>query len=92
MGRKGSFVQAYNAQIAMDSNAQIIVAAELTQGSNDQRQLAPMLEQVEQNMGAKTGGRHSRCGLNQRRHVFTHRVAAVGDQREFHQLGFRTTL
>ena len=52
-GRKGSFVQAYNAQIAVDDKAQIIVAAEITQESNDKRQLAPMLEQVEQNMGAK---------------------------------------
>jgi hypothetical protein len=50
---KGSFVQAYNAQIAVDDKAQIIVAAELTQESNDKRQLAPMLERVEQNMGAK---------------------------------------
>jgi len=52
-GRKGSFVQAYNAQIAVDSAAQIIVAAEITQESNDKQQLAPMLERVEQNMGAK---------------------------------------
>mgnify|MGYP000352471429 CR=1 FL=1 len=29
--RKGSFVQAYNVQIAVDSKAQIIVAAEITQ-------------------------------------------------------------
>jgi transposase len=52
-GRKGSFVQAYNAQIAVDSAAQIIVAAEITQESNDKQQLAPMLERVGQNMGAK---------------------------------------
>jgi transposase len=52
-GRKGSFVQAYNAQIAVDSAGQIIVAAEITQESNDKRQLAPMLERVAQNMGAK---------------------------------------
>jgi hypothetical protein len=52
-GRKGSFVQAYNAQIAVDSAQQIIVAAEITQDSNDKQQLAPMLERVEQNMGAK---------------------------------------
>jgi hypothetical protein len=51
--RKGSFVQAYNAQIAVDGAAQIIVAAALTQESNDKRQLAPMLERVEQNLGAK---------------------------------------
>ena len=52
-GHKGSFVQAYNAQIAVDSKAQIIVAAEITQQTNDKQQLAPMLEQVEKNMGAK---------------------------------------
>ncbi len=46
-------VQAYNAQIAVDSAGQIIVAAEITQESNDKRQLAPMLERVEENMGAK---------------------------------------
>ena len=52
-GHKGSFVQAYNAQIAVDSKAQIIVAAEITQQTNDKQQLAPMLEQVVKNMGAK---------------------------------------
>ena len=52
-GHKGSFVQGYNAQIAVDSAAQIIVAAEVTQESNDKQQLAPMLAQVEQNLGAK---------------------------------------
>jgi transposase len=50
---KGSFVQGYNAQIAVDSQAQIIVAAEIIQQTNDKKQLAPMLEQVEKNMGAK---------------------------------------
>lgn len=50
---KGSFVQAYNAQIAVDSEAQIIVAAEVTQQTNDKQQLAPMLEQVERNTGTK---------------------------------------
>ncbi len=36
----------------MDSEAQIIVAADITQQSNDKRQLAPMLDQVRQNTGA----------------------------------------
>jgi len=51
--RKGSFVQAYNVQIAVDSQAQIIVAAEITQQTNDKQQLAPMLERVQKNMGVK---------------------------------------
>jgi len=50
---KGSFVQAYNAQIAVDAEAQIIVAADVTQQVNDKQQLAPMFEQVEKNTGAK---------------------------------------
>jgi len=50
---KGSFVQAYNAQIAVDAEAQIIVAADVTQEANDKQQLAPMLEQVQQNTGIK---------------------------------------
>ena len=52
-GHKGSFVQGYNVQIAVDGEAQVIVAAEVTQATNDKHQLAPMLEQVEQNVGAK---------------------------------------
>ena len=50
---KGSFVQGYNAQIAVDGKAQVIVAAEVTQQSNDKQQLEPMLEQVKKNVGAQ---------------------------------------
>ena len=50
---KGSFLQGYNAQAAVDSEAQVIVAAEITQQANDSRQLLPMLKQVEANMGRK---------------------------------------
>ena len=52
-GHKGSFVQGYNAQIAVDGEAQVIVAAEVTQQSNDKQQLVPMVEQVTQNVGAQ---------------------------------------
>jgi transposase len=48
---KGAFIQAYNAQIAVDSEAQIIVAAALTQQANDKLQLVPMAEQVVANVG-----------------------------------------
>ena len=47
---KGSFVQGYNAQIAVDSEAQIIVAADVTQQANDKQQLVPMLKQAEDNL------------------------------------------
>jgi len=50
---KGSFVQAYNAQIAVDAERQIIVAVDVTQQVNDKQQLAAMFEQVEKNTGAK---------------------------------------
>jgi transposase len=50
---KGSFLQGYNAQAAVDSKAQVIVAAEVTQETTDNRQLLPMLGQVKQNMGRR---------------------------------------
>jgi hypothetical protein len=48
---KGCFVQGYNAQIAVDGETQIIVAAEVVQAPNDKQQLPPMLQQVEPNVG-----------------------------------------
>lgn len=51
MGNK-SFDQAYNCQAAVDAEAQIIVAQEATNASNDKRQIEPMVEQIEANMGA----------------------------------------
>ena len=50
---KGSFLQGYNAQAAVDSKAQVIVAADVTQETTDNRQLLPMLGQVKQNLGRK---------------------------------------
>jgi transposase len=45
-----SFEQAYNAQIAVDAEAQIIVAATVVQASNDAAQLLPALMSVKQNL------------------------------------------
>jgi transposase len=45
-GATKEFVQAYNAQAAGDSHAQVIVAAEVTQEANDKKQWVPMMEQV----------------------------------------------
>jgi transposase len=50
---KGSFAQAYNAQIAVDSQSQVIVAAEVTQETNDKKQLIPMLARIAANLGHK---------------------------------------
>ncbi len=50
-GATGSFEQSYNAQIAVDDTAQIIVAATLTQTCNDKQQLVPVLAEVKLNVG-----------------------------------------
>jgi transposase len=46
-----TFVQGYNAQLGVDAEAQIIVAATVVQAGNDQQQLVPVLEVVAQNLG-----------------------------------------
>ncbi len=76
-GRKGSFVQAYNAQIAVDSAQQIIVAAEITQDRNDKQQLAPMLERVAQNMGAKPQAATADTGYFSESQVNDERVTGI---------------
>jgi transposase len=76
-GRKGSFMQAYNAQIAVDSAGQIIVAAAITQDSNDKKQLAPMLEQVEQNMGARPAVATADTGYFSESQVTDERVSGI---------------
>src|SRR5947207_6639512 len=53
MKSKDGFVQAYNAQAAVDAGAQIIVAHELTQSGNDQGQLVPLVEAIENHLGRK---------------------------------------
>jgi len=44
-------VQGYNAQLAVDSETQVIVAAEVTQQVLDRGQLLTMMESTEQNTG-----------------------------------------
>ena len=50
-GATKGFVQAFNAQIVVDAEAQIIVAAALTQEANDKKQLVPMAKEVRENLG-----------------------------------------
>ena len=45
------FVQAYNAQIAVEATCQLIVGQLVTQAVNDKQQLAPMIETVEAQAG-----------------------------------------
>jgi hypothetical protein len=45
------FEQAYNAQVAVDSANQIIVAAEVTDQPSDKGQATPMMQQVKENTG-----------------------------------------
>ena len=51
MPGKGGRRFAYNAQAVADAGSRLIVAADVVNEANDQRQLVPMLEQVEQNLG-----------------------------------------
>jgi len=52
-GRDG-FIQAYNAQAAVDADAQIIVAHRLTNNGSDQDALLALLDAVEENTGEMT--------------------------------------
>jgi Transposase DDE domain len=49
---KGSVVQGYNCQAAVDARAQIIVAADVTDEANDKQQAQPMLTQIVATTGA----------------------------------------
>jgi len=53
MKSKDGFVQAFNAQAAVDAGAQIIVAQAVTQDANDKHQLVPMTDAIETNLGRK---------------------------------------
>jgi transposase len=53
MKSKDGFVQAYNAQAAVDAEAQIIVAHDVTQSAVDCGQLVPMTDAIEINLGRK---------------------------------------
>ena len=71
------FTQAYNAQAAVDSHAQIIVAAALTQEANDKKQLLPMLAQVEQNLGRKPEQASADAGYFSEAAVTDEKVAGI---------------
>ena len=47
------FVQAYNAQAAVEAGLQLIVGQAVTQAANDKEQLIPMIETIEQQSGQR---------------------------------------
>lgn len=54
----GGFEQAYNAQAAVDTKSQLIVAAHITQQPNDKQEIVPTLENIcnlPQELGTPTG-------------------------------------
>lgn len=52
-GASKSFEQCYNAQAVVDDTSQIIVASDVTQETNDKKQLIPMMKLTEENTGTK---------------------------------------
>jgi hypothetical protein len=50
---KDGYIQGYNAQAAVDGEAQIIVAHGLTPSTSDHDQLVPLVDGIEANLGAK---------------------------------------
>ena len=53
MKSKDGYVQAYNAQAAVDAGAQVIVHHDVTQSPSDHGQLVPMTDGIETNLGRK---------------------------------------
>jgi transposase len=47
------FVQAYNAQVAVDPDFQLIVGQQVTQEANDKQQMKPMVKVIEEQSGQK---------------------------------------
>jgi transposase len=50
---KDGYIQGYNAQAAVDGQAQIIVAQGLTASTSDQDQLVPLVDGIEANLGRR---------------------------------------
>ena len=51
MGKKGQFEYAYNGQVCVDEENQIIVEEHLSQNANDKKEVEPALEQIQDTMG-----------------------------------------
>ena len=51
MGKNGSFDYAYNAQISVDADLQIIVAQHVSQNANDKQEVEPALQALQETTG-----------------------------------------
>lgn len=58
-GSTKAFEYSYNAQIAVDSDHQVIVATDVSQAANDVRELKPLMEQTSGNLGGEKPARVS---------------------------------
>jgi transposase len=55
-GATKSFEQSYNCQAVVDSQAQVIVAAQVTQQANDKQQVKPLIDEMKANLGDRIPG------------------------------------
>src|SRR5829696_8548880 len=55
-GATKSFEQSYNCQAVVDSEAQVIVAAQVTEQANDKQQIEPLVEQIKSNLEGRLPG------------------------------------
>jgi len=76
-GATKEFVQGYNAQAAVDSQAQVIVAAAVTQQTNDKKQLVPMLEQVQAMTGSPPQQATADAGYFSEKNVTDPKLAGI---------------
>jgi len=51
MGKKGNFEYAYNGQVSVDSDHQIIVGQHLSQNANDKKEVDPALKEIKETTG-----------------------------------------
>jgi len=51
MGKNGNFQYAYNGQISVDKDTQIIVGQHLTQNANDKQEVTPALKEIKETTG-----------------------------------------
>lgn len=87
MLRDGAFIQAYNAQVAVDEEHQIIVAAAVSNQAPDAEYFEPMLRRVVQNCDAVPGcvtadsGYFSAAAVRLAEHIGTEPFISVGKHR-----------